>query len=363
MTIEERPTGIEISDLFNVCQTQYGRACFAKSSIDKGTKVLCTNTGIGSTILHEFRKEVCANCFRYEYGKYAKVKLPKPEGWGKSKFLGAGLWFCSEDCLEEWKEQDPEGLLTMTYEALLVHYQMRIKHVSDEEDEKANKVVITKDVIDTNWKAIDEWDIKIQNMKKQKRQNHLPALNEEEYSSSKFVALALFNILNHHPSYQIFEELQTNEIEKISKYPVLLKSQSSVFKFLRITLPEPLQQLLTTQLIRQIFGREYGNSFAIRQITTDDSTENKEFLGYLMSPEASFFNHSCRPNLRKERFRNHMIFKATKDIAPGEQLCIDYYQLLDEPYETRQRDLAANWFFYCKCDRCIEEEHQQHQAK
>jgi SET and MYND domain-containing protein len=352
MTIPQS-TNIHISDLFEVLQTQYGRACFASQEISKGTELLLTNSGFGSTILYEFRKEVCSNCFRYEYGKYWKLKVPVPRG--HKKFLGAGLWFCSEECLICWREFDPEEKLTMAYETLLVNYQMKVKAKHDKED---NDVVITREVIEEAWRGIKDWEGKVSKMKKSKQSNQLPVLNEEEYVSARFMTLVLHNLYIGHPSSQLFEHLQSNELEKITIFPVLLKSQTQVYKFLRLLLPEYLQPLLTPEFLRITFGREYGNAFGIRQVTEEGSSEEKELLGYMISPEASFFNHSCRPNLKKERRENRMLFVATADIKQGEQLCIDYFQISEEKFDYRQKTLNENWFFQCECDRCNEERGQ-----
>lgn len=348
-------TTIVVSDLFDVRQTQWGgRACFASKDIPENTTVLQTESAFGATVLYEFRKEVCAYCFHYEYGKYCKFKVPTPENGVKltRKFQGAGLWFCSQECLDRWTQFDPNNELTLTYESMLQNFQMKLKECHEKED---NNVEISKEIIGKEWVSISEWDDKISKMKKTKRPNQLPVLNEEEYASARFVALVLYNLHTHHKSSELFEHLQSNELEKISRFPVLLKSQTLVYKFLRLSLPEYLQPLLTIGSLRLIFGREYGNAFGIRQITDESSSEEKEFLGYMLSPEASYFNHSCRPNLKKARDGNMMTFTTIKDVEKGEQLCIDYFQISEEPFEYRQKTLNENWFFQCACDRCCEE--------
>lgn len=350
-----QPTEIAICELFDVLHTKYGRACFASRDVPHGTNILTTNTAFGSTILHEFRKEVCATCFHYEYGTYCKLKVPTPQGYNGKKFQGAGLWFCSQKCVDEWTQFDVEEKLTLALETMLVNYQMKVKQNKQITNDEENDMVINNEAIEQAWTTITEWDDKISKMKKSKQANQIPFLNEEEYVAARFVILVLFHIHTNHSSTPLFEYLQSNELEKISRFPLLLKSQARIYKFLRLSLPEFLQNLLTVESLRLTFGREYGNAFGIRQITDESSTEEKEFLGYMVSPEASFFNHSCRPNLKKSRCENRMVFTTMRDVKQGEQLCIDYFQISQEQFAYRQKTLSENWFFQCACDRCSEE--------
>jgi len=351
MSENGQPTNIKISDYFEVRETQYGRACFAKKDIPSGVDVLVSSSPFTSVILHEFRKEVCASCFHYEFGKYCKVKIPS-SSCKKKNSKGPGLWFCSELCMESWLQYDETNELTEAFETFMEYYQMKAKSPIEETEYNPK---ITQEFIEEYWKDMEDWNEKISKMKKSKTFNKLPFLNEDEYTGARFVIHALFNIYKTHKSLPLFNELQSNELQKTSRFPVLLRSQGLIYQFLRITLPDYLQPYLTTESLRQIFGREYGNSFGIWQLVDDSSSENKEFLGYCIFPEASFFNHSCSPNLKKYRKGNRMIFQSIKDIKEGHQMCIDYFHILDESFTVRQTILAKNWFFQCACDRCTEE--------
>lgn len=355
MTIQFEDTEIVLSDLFDVKLTQYGRACFAAQNIPKDTEILLTKEPFGATVLYEFRKEVCSYCFHYEFGSYCKVKIPTIPN--KKNYKGSGLWFCSDQCLEKWLAYDNEELeITNIFEDLLTHFQILSKKNIQEEQQDFNPV-ITQEFIDNYWtENIVNWEAKIKSTKKTKLLNQIPIINDDEYIAARFITTVLFNIYKKHESVNFFNHLQSNEILKIKKFPYLLKSQTLIYKFLKILLPTSLNDLLTIDLLRLIFGREYGNSFGIWQVLEDpNSTENKEYLGYMLFPEASFFNHSCRPNLRKSRIGNKMSFKTTVSIEKGDQLCIDYFNILNEPFNKRQEILSSNWFFNCACERCVEE--------
>ncbi|CCH40488.1 SET and MYND domain-containing protein 5 [Wickerhamomyces ciferrii] len=354
MSQDGSPTGIEVSKFFEVRQTQYGRACFASQDIPKGVEILISNSPFATVILHEFRKEVCSSCFGYEYGKYCKVKLTDlPEFKSNKKFRGAGLWFCSEKCMEDWLKFDSKGELTQAFETFLEFYQTKTKSPAPETTEFNPK--ITTEYIELYWKDIEDWESKASKMKKTKLLGKLPYLDEDEYTGARLIIHALYNIYQNHESLETFKELQTNELQKVGRFPALLRSQASIYQVLKTILPDYLQPFLTIETIRLIFGREYGNSFGTWQLVDDKSSENKEFLGYSLFPEASFFNHSCSPNLKKYRKVNRMHFQTTADIAKGEQMCIDYFHMLDESLMVRQEVLSKNWFFECACDRCDEE--------
>lgn len=351
--IETKPTDINISDLFSVNLTSYGgRACFAKQDIPAGTNVLVTNDPIGSVVLYEFRKEVCSMCLKYEYGETCKVKLDTSKG--RKKFQGAGLWFCSSDCKDQYLERDDAEQLVEVFESLLEQYQIKAKNPVEHPDDYNPQ--ISRRFIDEFWSEVDEWEAKVSKLKKTKVMNQIPYINEDEYTTVRFAALALFNLYKGHESTPYYNDLQSNEFDKISKFPILLLSQAAVFKFLRIVLPDYLQRLLSTETFRLLCGREYGNSFGIWQQTSlENANENKEFLGYSLYAEASYFNHSCEPNVKKFRIKNKMCFQTTSDVNIGEQLCIDYFHILDEPLEERQKVLKQNWFFECGCSRCQRE--------
>lgn len=75
--------------------------------------------------------------------------------------------------------------------------------------------------------------------------------------------------------------------------------------------------------------------------------------------EASYFNHSCAPNL-KRRSRNFSSqtsavgceLHATRDIAAGEPLTISYIGDSLETTRERREHLLASYRFWCNCSLC-----------
>ena len=360
----------EISPFFQVRQTKWGgRACFSNGNIPKGTTVLQVSNFTGTSISYEFRKEVCHNCFAYANAKTMKYKLnydclrdlvcnahyqinPK-------KFLGAGLWFCSEHCRTSYLQIPNIIELIECYEILLHHFPSMLKryNYTSEQEEKLNSILISENVIQSSWDEIEnKWIPRINNMKSAKRINQLPPTCEDEYCCIRFVCESLFNLKYMDPqciTYRAFNMLQSNELSKISKFPVLLHFQKLVFQILYILLPSHLHRMLSIPLLRHILGTEYGNAFGLWQ--EGEASDSREYFGYWVFPEASYFNHSCNPNITKYRKGNSMLFTVNRDIKKDEQICIDYSGVLDLPTVKRRAFLADSWFFVCACERCKSE--------
>lgn len=65
------------------------------------------------------------------------------------------------------------------------------------------------------------------------------------------------------------------------------------------------------------------------------------------------FNSSCVPNVnnRWETERGQIVFRAVRDITPGEELCVGYGKLLAGRDERRE-ELHRKFNFKCLCEAC-----------
>ncbi|CEM16731.1 unnamed protein product [Vitrella brassicaformis CCMP3155] len=74
---------------------------------------------------------------------------------------------------------------------------------------------------------------------------------------------------------------------------------------------------------------------------------------------ASFFNHSCSPNVCRYSISEWMLFHTIKPVKKGEPLTISYVEEehLEEPLWLRRAVLAENGYqrFKCVCPKCVEQ--------
>ena len=120
--------------------------------------------------------------------------------------------------------------------------------------------------------------------------------------------------------------------------------------FLKQNLPPDLACFVTST-VYPFLSRHLSNSFGIWELPISPDSEN---LGSAMYPSASYFNHSCDPNIAKVRQGRTVLFVTSKEVQAGEELCISYGHTERQVAERRQV-LRDWWGFNCNCSRCISE--------
>jgi len=123
-----------------------------------------------------------------------------------------------------------------------------------------------------------------------------------------------------------------------------------IVPFLMENLPEELRSLIESTAY-PFLSRHLSNSFGIWELPISPDSEN---LGSAMYPSASYFNHSCDPNITKVRRGRSVLFVTSKEISKGQELCISYGHT-ERQVEERQQVLRDWWGFNCNCPRCIKE--------
>jgi tetratricopeptide (TPR) repeat protein len=68
---------------------------------------------------------------------------------------------------------------------------------------------------------------------------------------------------------------------------------------------------------------------------------------------ASYINHSCIPNTKREYLGDLMVLRATRPIGAGEEIMHSYDESSD--YDARIAALMNTWGFTCTCALCIAE--------
>ncbi|KAJ7621367.1 hypothetical protein FB45DRAFT_139908 [Roridomyces roridus] len=328
-----------------------GRGIFATQPIPASALVHTSAAPYASVIYRHFRKEVCGHCFAYSFDARRST-------WNiKLEAAGTGIWFCSEACRDEWLQTENVGELV---EAVNIGVDRLAKNMGKRSGQSTPPVAspsppVTQELIDEAWVAAESTPLP--------RDAALPALDEIELDTARFILSALvrryIQDLDITPSslasgsWTDLLELQNNELPLIRGRPEALSSHLRVYTFVRHIVrgvPALAPYLATSETIRAVFAREQGNVFGMYEA----SKEGEEMFGWSMYVSASFFNHDCAPNIRKERVGRAMRFYTTRDVAVGEELCTSYVDLTDDVME-RRKQLSLNWYFDCICKRCENE--------
>ncbi|CAI5758826.1 unnamed protein product [Candida verbasci] len=296
------------SQYYRIGNTKYGgRGCFAIEEIENDTIIHISESPLSSTISKPFKKEVCQLCFKYEFGKYMKFKVSQKV----NKDQHCSIWFCSQECEDNFKKHDVNDIYINNLLNCEKYYLLGLSKPEIEAKEPKGDL---NETINEEWAKVDLWNEKIANMKPSKLLNLIPRIDDSEYLEIKYVIGVLFQIFEGETSenreLSLFKELQSSEIEKYHRYPYLLYSYINIYKFVKLTCSKELQKYITPDSIRSIIGKNLSNAFGIWS-ESNSKDEDKEFLGFGVYPSASFFNHSCDPNLIKIRIKE----KLTKRIA------------------------------------------------
>jgi len=96
--------------LYSIQKTETrGRAVFASTDIPSGTTVHIVTRPYVCSVREQFKKEVCAWCFKYQHGKNCPVKHFESR---------VGVNFCSSECLQAWLRDDVDGKLANAWGSL-----------------------------------------------------------------------------------------------------------------------------------------------------------------------------------------------------------------------------------------------------
>jgi hypothetical protein len=302
--------------VYSIRQTKdRGRAVYASQRISAGTTVHIASEPFVCVIKEKFKKEVCAWCFKYQHGKNCHVKHSETR---------TGVWFCSVDCLRQWTEADYDGRLAEVLACLRTNGARKaiframksadaFKQAGSVEDFPLDMAKLVASAIvqrnrNVNCKDMSSWE----------------------------------EVLDLQPGIFDDEIDLPSEIEQIRP-------------FLKQNLPPDLQSLVDATAY-PFLSRHLSNSFGIWELPVSPDSEN---LGSVMYPSASYFNHSCDPNMIKIRQGRTVLFVSSRDISAEEELCISYGHT-ERKVEERRKCLRDWWGFTCNCPRCTQELDQQH---
>jgi len=416
-----------------------GFGVFADEDLASRTMLLESSSPAAYVISRQFRKEVCAWCFRYERGRTWKVRfcesdlnevqdgrmaasieeeefkvqpdsLKKPRAVSGS-FNGGGMVFDSEACKNNWLEQyGAIGLESFAAVEAFVQKQSRTKNGKVKEGLEGDdpKRLPDRTGINKVWDSCEETASIIRECRAFSNNSQMstsysqtsPRNSMSQKNRARMVAnvlrlpipnpdLLFFMLSGVLCRYESVVSSCKGETHPPNHWPNLLNlcpsptpfssqmaltETTHVYLQLLSIVPTALledDQVLSRSTIESILTRDVGNSFGIWSVqdaVSDEraatnnakipSEEDPEILGYAIYPTASFFNHSCRPNVHKQRVGRSWIFSVNTPMRANEELTITYIRGEEDtlPLTRRRRRLEEGWGFLCNCPKCVQEE-------
>ncbi|KAG5659744.1 hypothetical protein KAF25_002303 [Fusarium avenaceum] len=114
------------------------------------------------------------------------------------------------------------------------------------------------------------------------------------------------------------------------------------------------EPIIDTFQIHDIVQR---NAFGLGQQTEDEDISNASTGLWI---RASYINHSCVPNSKKDFIGDLVIFRATHRIVAGEEITHSYDE--SSSYEVRKAAIRRSWNFDCHCQLCVVEKAESEDA-
>lgn len=362
-----------------------GRAVIAQADIAQDDHLFTTTEAqspLAHVILRPYRREVCAFCFNYDRGRDWKIRDHTTT-----------TVFCSLACQTSWQEYHDFSCV-QALSKIEAHIREQSKHLNDAnlplveagyaiEDQAALEAKVAKAWQDTE-EVADEVRLARTMSKPSKWQRSIVRRVLERKLDADILMYTLSGVISAYknvmqnnadslkPGCQLIEpqtclpslfELVSDE-RVFNDNPMTLSplhDYTSAYLVLLALVPIELINIVCSQLIINLASRAAHNAFSIRPGHNTDGEQSGEFIGWGVWPEASFFNHSCRPNVRKERNgRQWSFFIDSKDqpgVSGDQQLCITYLGGDEEDLDVLQRRqrLEEQWGFICGCDRCSQE--------
>ena len=285
------------STYFNLLQTPNGgRSLFATKPIPADTLIHISHSPCASVVYREFRKVVCAWCFGDKNQEESGWCITKGQGNGRERF-------CGEVCRDLWMADGARcgGLRERVDKAIdaAVRRMNKSKAETGPDHSTDDRLEITQTTLDAAWIAAESETAKISQLDEME-------LEIARFVSSALVQLHAASVLQNAISGTSHEilALQQNELPHTLQRPYILKTHIRISQFLRAALsyiPEMRTYVSMNRdgngWVRNILGRDAGNSFGIWEQASDSYERNqrdeeREMFGWGIWADASFFNHS-----------------------------------------------------------------------
>jgi SET and MYND domain-containing protein len=325
-----------------------GRGVIALQPLPSGTVILQSGPPAYHVIFAKYRKETCAFCYLWDRGRSLPVR--------ENDVLKV---FCSTECQDSWTiEQGALGL--EAWRALASFVKSKGKGMNADQS-MGEGLRPSTDSIEAAWEEAKESGELIRGSRegtvatKAERKRVRAILNKSlESVDADMLSYFLCGLLLHHHGSPLVNEVQELAMDA-QPYQTDNGLRIGCNSFLQLLSILPLELLptLTTGFCHAMVQADNHNAFGIR----GGGEDSEEYMGYAVYPSASYFNHSCNPNLTKRRIGRSWEFAAAREIEAGEECCITYLGGDEKGLDRadRQRRLKEVWDFECGCERCRNE--------
>ncbi|KAB8801883.1 hypothetical protein FH972_026705 [Carpinus fangiana] len=336
----EASNGFPRSSLFEVrASAASGRGVFALQDIPRNTTLFETSLTASHVIYNDYIKEVCAQCFAYDRGRTLKVRDS-----------AKGLAFCSNACSEEWKREaapDAESAREEIQKLLL-----KKKSVVSADVVLGNDRRPTGEEVNALWHASEEAAELIRAC----RMSSIPSkamrrawqTARSSHCADPSIVWYMFEgcmQAARSPEAWANVELLANDEQPYTYGD--LTNHIQAYTFLLTAIPGGIASNFTQTFVRSLHSHSVHNIFGIRSLDEggEEGDAGSECFGYGLWPLASYWNHSCAPNMKKQRAGKTWTFSASRDIVVGEELCITYLGGDEKhlPSEDRKKLLKHSW--------------------
>jgi len=265
--------------------------------------------------------------------------------------------FCSSQCQATWRENHGE-LALEAWRALHAFLQTKSKAIVDIYSIAPLTPKPGVEQIENKWRLVNEpahlgpnaslqsKDELAMKGRRKMKQSSLPSKIYPDILG--FLTTGILYHYSHPDAWQGVLSLAMDETPYKSTED--LEAHCNSFLQLRQILPHALQSSCSTAVCRILADAGSHNAFGIRS----GSEDGEEYMGYGLYTAASYFNHSCSPNITKRRVGSSWEFRTASDVEPGEECCITYLggDEKDLTVAERRARLKEVWGFVCMCVRC-----------
>lgn len=343
------------SELFEVRDIRNaGRGVIARRHVPAGTVMLESGPPAFHIIFKIYAKETCAYCFFWDRGRTLPIRD-----------IATAKVFCSGPCQAEWTQEQGQ-LGVEAWQSLATFLRAKGRGTNADED-MGDGPRPRPDEIEAAWQETDRKAKVLQiyrqsqtSLSKADRKVVLAILGAiGQAIDGDTISYLLCGVLYRCQQPEQWHDQVLHLAMDDQPYKTQKDLQSSCNSYLHLVSILPLELLpsVTSELCRVMVQADNHNAFGIRA----GGEDSEEYMGYGVYPSASYFNHSCEPNLRKQRVGRQWQFTAGQDISVDEQCCISYLggDEKDMNFSDRQRRLKDAWGFDCSCDRCTNERTDQ----